>query len=161
MPDFDPQRIFEVLNARRVDYVLIGGFAAVIHGSPFVTSDVDVVPATDAENLRRLSDALTELGAQIRTPDGPLSFSHDAESLSRVQILNLETSAGDLDLTFVPSGTSGYADVMRDAEELEILGVTVVVASLADVIRSKEAADREKDRLHLPVLRQLLAEEGQ
>ena len=159
MPDFDPQRVLEVLERHGVRHVVIGGFAATIHGSPYVTSDVDIVPATDPDNLQRLSDALTELDAQIRAPDGPLPFDHDAESLGRIQILNLTTAAGDLDLTFVPAGTAGYGDVARDAEVLEILGVQVMVASLADVIRSKEAADREKDRLHLPLLRQLLAEQ--
>ena len=159
MSDFDPQRILEVLERHRVRYVVIGGLAATIHGSPYVTSDVDIVPATDRDNLQRLSDALTELDAQVRAPDGPSPFANDAESLGRVQILNLTTTAGDLDPTFVPAGTAGYADVARDAEVLEILGVEVWIASLADVIRSKEAADREKDRLHLPLLRQLLTEQ--
>lgn len=159
MADFDPQRILEVLGRHGVRYVLIGGFAATIHGSPYVTSDVDIVPASDRENLQRLSYALTELDAKIRTPDGSVRFAHDAESLGRVEILMLTTTAGDLNLTLVPSGTAGHADVVRDAEELDILGVRVMVASLADVIRSKEAADREKDRLHLALLRQLLSEQ--
>ena len=60
---------------------------------------------------------------------------------------NLVTDFGRLDLTFEPSGTGGYADVARDAVHLTILGAEVDVASLADVIRSKEAAGREKDRL--------------
>jgi hypothetical protein len=59
-----------------------------------------------------------------------------------------------------PSGTHGYDDLRRDAIELEILGVHVPVASLADVIRSKEAADRPKDRLTLPVLRRIFEEGG-
>lgn len=59
----------------------------------------------------------------------------------------------------MPAGTTGYADVNRDAEVYEILGLEVRVASLADVVRSKEAANREKDRLHLPVLRALLDEQ--
>jgi hypothetical protein len=59
-----------------------------------------------------------------------------------------------------PSGTHGYDDLRRDAIELEILGVQVPLASLADIIRSKEAADRPKDRLTLPVLRRILEEGG-
>ena len=158
MPEFEPAAIFDVLNRHGVEYVLIGGFAAAIHGSPYVTSDVDVVPATDKANLKRLSAALDALGAKVRSPDGPLPFSHAGESLSGIRVLNLSTESGDLDLTFVPSGTSGYADVVRDAEEVEILGLVVVVASLADVIRSKEAAGRDKDLLQLPTLRSLLDE---
>jgi hypothetical protein len=63
-----------------------------------------------------------------------------------------------MDLTFAPAGTSGYTDLARDALHLKILGAEVEVASLADVIRSKEASNRDKDRLVLPVLRRPLDE---
>jgi hypothetical protein len=150
-----------VLEAHDVRCVLIGGFAAVIHGSPYLTTDVDVVPAIDRENLERLSDALRALHAKVWTsaePDG-VPFDHSASSLADVRVWNLVTDHGRLDLTFQPSGTQGYDDLARDASHLVILGVGVDVASLADIIRSKEAAGREKDRLVLPVLRRL-AEEG-
>jgi len=65
-------------------------------------------------------------------------------------VWNLVTDHGRLDITFEPSGTTGCADIERDAVRLVILGADVDVASLADVIRSKEAAGREKDRLVLP-----------
>ena len=92
-------------------------------------------------------------------PEG-VPFGHDARSLRESNIWNLVTDHGRLDVTFVPSGTQGYADLARDAEHLTILGVEVDVASLADVIRSKEAAGRDKDRLVLPVLRRILEETG-
>jgi hypothetical protein len=76
-----------------------------------------------------------------------------------VDVWNLVTDHGRLDITFRPSGTTGFADLARDAVHLTILGVEVDVASLADVIRSKEAAGREKDRLALPVLRRVLEED--
>jgi predicted nucleotidyltransferase len=68
------------------------------------------------------------------------------------------TDHGDLDISFVPNGTHGYADLVRDATEMEIDGVRVSVASLADIIRSKQAANRDKDLRVLPVLRRILAE---
>jgi hypothetical protein len=158
--EFNPERILEVLNDHGVEFVLVGGFAAVIHGSPYVTTDLDVVPSRDIENLRRLSDALQTLNASVWTMDEPdgVRFGHDARSLGSVDVWNLVTDAGRLDLTFRPSGTSGYDDLRRDAVHLTVLDVEVDVASLADVIRSKEAADRAKDRLVLPVLRRLLDE---
>jgi hypothetical protein len=64
---------------------------------------------------------------------------------------NLTTDAGDLDLRFVPAGTRGFEDLVRDAVRVDITGITLRVASLADVIRSKEAAGREKDRAALPL----------
>jgi hypothetical protein len=161
-PEFRPEAILEVLERHRVRYVLIGGFAATIHGSPYVTTDVDITPAASPDNLAQMSAALNELEARIRVAGEPegFKFSHDARSLAKGQIWNLTTRFGDLDISLVPSGTRGYDDLRRDATDLEILGVRVPVASLADIIRSKEAADRPKDRLVLPVLRRILEEHG-
>jgi len=96
----------------------------------------------------------------VWTPSEPagLAFDHRPASLAANLMWSLVTHFGRLDIAFEPSGTTGYADVARDAERLTILGVQVDVASFADVIRSKEAAGRDKDRLVLPVLRRLLAE---
>ncbi|HVF31647.1 MAG TPA: hypothetical protein VM933_01310 [Acidimicrobiales bacterium] len=157
---FDPTALLQVLNDHGVRYVLLGGLAAAIHGSPYVTTDVDVVPAADRDNLERLSAALAALDAHIRTNADPLPFDHDGASLARGGIWNLATRFGDLEVVLRPSGTSGYGDLARDAEELEILGVAVAVASLADVVRSKGAAGREKDRVQLPLLRRLLEDGG-
>jgi hypothetical protein len=73
----------------------------------------------------------------------------------------LTTRLGDLDLVMSPAGTGGFQDLSRDADELlvaESPQLIVKVASLADVIRSKEAAGREKDRAALPLLRRTLEE---
>jgi hypothetical protein len=157
--EFRPQEIFEALDQHQVRYVLIGGLAAVLHGAAHVTTDVDVVPEEAQKNLERLSSALKELDARIRTtgePDG-VPFDHSAESLVRVGVWNLQTSKGDLDITFRPSGTRGYDDLSRSVVTMRIRDVDVPVASLADVIRSKEAAGRARDRAALPGLRELLA----
>jgi hypothetical protein len=140
--------------------VLIGGFAAVYHGAAHLTFDIDITPETSTENLGRLSAALTELDAKIRTPDETVPFRRDAASLARSGIWNLTTRYGDLDVTVTPSGTQGYDDLHRDAARTTVLGIQIEVASLADVIRSKEAADRPKDHLSLPLLRRLLEEQG-
>jgi len=159
-PDLAPDKILAVLRDHGVRYVLVGGFAAVIHGSPYVTVDVDVVPDRSEENMRRLSDALRALNARVWTSSEPegIPFGHDARSLAGNNVWNLVTDHGRLDVTFVPAGTTGYDDLARDAVHLSILGVETDVASLADVIRSKEAADREKDRIVVPVLRRILEE---
>jgi predicted nucleotidyltransferase len=157
--DFRPQEILRVLDRHGVRYVLVGGLAAVLHGATHVTTDVDVVPEDAQANLERLSEALRELHARIRTTGEPhgIPFDHSVESLSRVRVWNLQTSMGDLDITFQPSGTRGYDDLRRDVVTMEIRGVEVPVASLADVVRSKEAAGRARDRAVLPALRELLA----
>lgn len=152
--------MLRALAEHGVRTVLVGGFAAVIHGSPYVTTDIDLVPEPSSDNLGRLSAALRQLHARVWTATEPegLEFDHDPVSLAATRVWNLVTDCGRLDLMFEPSGTAGYADVSRDAVRLTILGVDVDVASLADVIRSKEAAGRDKDRLVLPVLRRLLEE---
>src|SRR3954447_8413530 len=141
-----------------LQFVVIGGFAAVAQGSPIPTIDVDIVPATNRENYARLAAALKELDAKVRaTGIDPLPFDHDADSLAAVQVWNLTTKYGDLDITAQPSGTFGYDDLRRDAIEVTLRGVTIQLASLADIVRSKEAAGRDKDRRALPVLRELVA----
>jgi hypothetical protein len=160
MPDheFSPTDIARILNAHGVDYVVVGGLAAAAHGAAHVTFDIDITPELSRRNLDHLSSALSELHARIRTDavEGGLPFEHDGESLRKATVWNLTTDYGDLDLTMMPAGTTGYDDVARDAVRVVIMGVEVPIASLADVIRSKEAADRPKDRLALPDLRRAL-----
>jgi hypothetical protein len=157
--ELDLARLLEVLHRHKVAFVLIGGLAAVYHGSPFPTEDADITPRSDRANLKRLAAALVELDARVRTESEPegLAFNFDAESLAATDTLNLMTNAGDLDISVVPAGTSGYEDLRRDADRAELYGVTVQIASLADVIRSKQAANRPKDQRVLPTLRAILA----
>jgi hypothetical protein len=150
------------LTGGGVRFVLIGGMAAILHGDVGVTVDLDIVPERERENFERLAVVLRSLRARIRAEGAPEGLPLDCSgaflrNLAPDSILNLTTTAGDLDLTFRPSGTRGYSDLHRDALELEAApGLQILVASLADVIRSKEAAGREKDRLALPRLRRLL-----
>jgi len=152
----DAARIVEVLNRRGVRYVVIGGYAAELHevaGLP-PTRDIDVCPDTDRENLERLSGALGELRALIRTDavDGGLPFAHDAESLGRAKMWNLVCDAGELDISFQPAG-GGYDHLEVGAVVIDLLGQRVPVASIDDVIASKTAAGRPKDLSTLPILR--------
>jgi hypothetical protein len=160
MSPLQAEEIFACLDRHGVRYVLIGGLAAVLHGSPLATSDADICPARETDNLRRLAKALEELDARIRTPDAAngVSFPRDAVFLANVQVLNLMTCFGDLDLSFRPSGTEGFEGLLPDAREMTVAGHRVAVASLMDIIRSKEAANRPKDHRTLPVLRQLWEE---
>jgi hypothetical protein len=154
----DPERIIKILAKHNVRFVLIGALAARLQGFPRFTADADITPARDAVNLKRLARALRELDARVFTesiPEG-LPFDCSPEMLARADLWNLITGAGRLDIAFTPSGTTGYDDLVRDAVRFEVYGEELLVASLADIIRSKEAADRPQDRQDVLVLREML-----
>jgi hypothetical protein len=127
-----------------------------------LTADIDITPAQDVENLRRLASALRDLDAKVYTESVPegLAFDCTAESLARAKLWNLVTSAGRVDVAFAPSGTEGYDDLASSAITFRAFGVELSVASLADILRSKEAADRPQDRQDVIVLREMLARES-
>jgi hypothetical protein len=154
----DPERVIRTLARHQVRYVLIGALAARLHGFPRVTADIDITPDRDAANLLGLAAALRELGARVYTESVPegLAFDCSAPALGRANIWNLVTLAGRLDVAFAPSGTEGYSDLSRGAVRFEAFDVPILAASLEDIIRSKEAADRPKDRQDVPVLRAIL-----
>jgi hypothetical protein len=154
----DPERLITTLARHDVKYVLIGAVAARLQGFPRMTADADITPARDPDNLKRLAAALRELDARVYTESVPegLAFDCSEASLSRADMWNLTTAAGRLDVAFVPSGTNGYADLVRDAVEFEVFGVELHVASLRDIIRSKEAAGRPQDRQDVIILREML-----
>lgn len=156
--DFNPREILEALERNGVWYVLIGAFAARLHGSPLRTDDADICPARDRENMERLSRALHELDARLRGPGVPehLPWKPDARSLASAEIWTLRTRAGNLDIAFRPAGTGGYEDLASRALVYDVGGVRAPVAALEDIIRSKDAAGRDKDRAALPTLRDLL-----
>lgn len=145
------------LDRHEVRYVVVGAVAAIAQGYPLTTHDLDVTPARDPDNIERLVGALRDLDAKLRTPNEPVAFPIDAKMLAGGEAWTLATNAGPLDLVFVPAGTTGYDDLRRDALEVDLgTGSPVLVASLRDVIRMKEASAREKDRAQLPALRRTL-----
>jgi hypothetical protein len=160
MTALDPEALFACLADHEVEYVLIGGLAAVLHGSPVPTVDADICPSRHRENLARLAAALDDLDARLRTPDipGGVPFPRDPQFLASVDLLNLVTRAGELDIAFLPAGGADYESLAARASHVRVRDLTIPVAALEDVIRSKEAANRPKDHRTLPVLRQLLIE---
>jgi hypothetical protein len=156
MNELDAAGIVAVLNRHGVRYVIIGAFAAIAQQAPIPpTRDIDFTPESSAENLARLSAALKELGARIRTdavPEG-LPFDHDGASLGRAAMWNLVCPLGEFDISFSPAGFDrGYRDLAPRSHLLRVADVEVRVADLADVIHSKEAAGRPKDLRVLPIL---------
>ena len=159
-PRLSAEDILAALNRQGVHYVVIGAFAAIAQGAPIeATYDVDVTPQRDPENLKKLSLALSDLGARIRVDDleEGLAFSHDARSLAGMDMLNLTCPAGDFDIVFSPAGAPrGYEDLAPGSVLITVGDQDVRVASLVDIVHSKEEAGRAKDIRVLPTLRRFI-----
>jgi hypothetical protein len=133
-----------------VEYVVIGGVAATIWGSPRNTEDLDICPSKEPENLARLADGLKALGARVRGSGREID-----STFGDLTSLSLVTKYGWIDVWFRPDGTRGYRDLIEHASEAEFRGVRVQVADLEDVIRSKAAAGRDRDLEAISHLREL------
>lgn len=147
--------IIEVLGRHRVDFIVVGGVAAVLEGAPVSTFDLDILPRRTADNHRRLLAALTELDATYRDPAGR-HIAPDLDKLTSFRLHRLSTTAGFLDLlTEIEPGLT-FDDLIDETIRYEIADTTVRVLRLEVVIRSKECAGRDKDLASLPVLRRTL-----
>jgi len=158
-PDVDVAAILDTLKRHEVAYVVIGGFAAELHDVAIPpTRDIDLTPSTAPDNLQQLATALRELDARFRVPDGPpagvdIPGGVTVDWLTDMVTVTLTTSAGPLDIALRPDGTQGFDDLIQDHVIISYADRPVPVASLKDVIRSKEAAGRTKDLLVVPALR--------
>lgn len=155
IPGVDAERIVAILRSHEVRFVVIGGFALELWDVAIQpTVDVDVTPEMSRQNLRRLADALNELEAGLRVGGDKIEVPGGltAELIEQMSVLNLNTTAGPLDLTILPAGTDGYPDLIRNSTDIPYREVMVPTASLADVARSKEAAGRPKDLRTLPAI---------
>jgi hypothetical protein len=141
----------ELLNAD-VQFVLIGGLAAQVHGSPSLTGDVDICFALDGANLDRLARALESLVAIRRELQSSVSAPIDARALRAGDALALSTRYGDLDLLAHPDPGLDFETLVGRSIGATVLGMPVRVASLQDLIEMKRAAGRPKDRIELEIL---------
>jgi hypothetical protein len=157
MARFQPEKLLRTLIQHRVELIVIGGVAATLHGSNLRTGDVDVCPRRSRENLKRLARALRELEAKVRAPGAPdgIPFDPDPGLLEGVELLNLTTLFGDFDVVFQPPGVAGFEELWKGRVTFDLDGVAVAVASLDDLIRTKEVSGRKKDLDQLPTLRAL------
>jgi hypothetical protein len=135
----DAAEILRVLAEHRVDYVIIGGMAVQAHGHTRTTQDLDIVPAPDAENLGRLSDALEHLVRSVPRLGGTTPIS-------------LETRAGGLDIHPAPPGAAPFPELQARALKLEVGGIPLRVAGRDDLIAMKLASGRPIDRLDVVAL---------
>ena len=149
-----------VLGDAKVDYVIVGGVAANIHGALRTTLDIDIVYGRSATNVERLAAALAPYEPYLRgAPDG-LPFTLDAATIKRGLNFTLTTTLGDIDLLGEVTGGGGFEQLRPHAEPVELEGRQCLVVGLETLIALKRAAGRAKDREALAELEALLEERG-
>lgn len=158
MTDF--RRLLESLASGGVEFILVGGVAATVHGSTRLTTDVDVVYSRNRPNLERLVAALAPLDPYLRGAPPGLPFQWDVETLKRGLNFTLTTSLGSLDLIGHITGGGSYEDLLAHTSEVEIFGLTCRCLNVEQLILVKRAAGRPKDFEAIAELEALIEERG-
>ncbi len=148
--------LLRVLVRHDVEFVVVGGVAAVINGAPVTTFDLDILHRRTPENVRRLVAALTELDATFRTDSRKLR-PNESHLLGPGHAL-LATKLGVLDSLGAIEANTTYDDVLSDTFVATIDGLPIRTLTLGRLIRVKEQTGRAKDIAVLPVLRATLVE---
>lgn len=154
MPDrelYDPERIFAVLAAHGVDYVVVGGLAVQVHGHVRMTNDLDLIPSPARANLARLAAALNQLEARVLNP-GAEGVVIDSKMLPRATLWQFATSAGDVDVLHEAPGAASFADMRARALEVSLGDLRIPFAAREDLIRMKRAAGRPVDLADIAAL---------
>lgn len=152
MSRFDPVRGLRVLHEEGVRFVVIGGVAGTLQGSPSITKDLDICYDRRSDNLERLARALASINARLRGAPRDVPFIFDARTLARGDFFTFSTDVGPLDLLGTPSGSGGFDALSRNAQKFELRGLTFLVASIDDLMNMKRAAGRPQDFKELEIL---------
>jgi hypothetical protein len=140
-----------------VEFIVVGGVSAVLHGAPITTYDLDLVHSRTPENISRLLAVLGELDAFYRGR-GDQRVRPDAEHLASPGHQLLMTRYGPLDLLGTIGADHDYEDLLKHSVEYELRGIAFRVLDLETLINVKKEAGFEKDRAVLPILRRVLEE---
>jgi predicted nucleotidyltransferase len=129
----------------QVEFVLVGGVAATIHGSARLTQDIDLVYSRSLENLARLVTSLSDLTPYLRDVPPGLPFRWDLPTIERGLNFTLTCSLGELDLLGEIVGGGRYEDLLPHSFVIHVFGVDCRCLDLATLISTKRAAGRPKD----------------
>jgi predicted nucleotidyltransferase len=155
-------QILKRLTDHGVEYVVIGGMAAIAHGSPTMTNDVDVCAPMSDENLLRIVAALREVRPRLRFRPDLMPMPQDLIGLRGVKNLYILTELGVIDLLGEVPGIGTYAEIQGRTIEADLGGFVCRVLDLDTLIAAKRVANRDKDQLairHLEVIRKMRREQ--
>lgn len=142
-----PEPLLQALDRQGVDFVLVGGLAGLAHGSSYPTFDLDIAYSRDRSNLRRLVDALREIGVTLRGAPADLPFQLEVETFANGANFTFDTEFGSFDVLGDIAGIKSYDELRQASQSEEVFGVQVRIASLDHLIAMKRAANRAKDQL--------------
>lgn len=154
--------LLERLADAGVEFVVVGGYAAIVHGCTYMTQDVDICCDFSPANLLALQKALSDLHPVHRMTPGRVPLALTAENAGEFRNLYLDTDLGHLDCLSEIQGLGGYEQVKRASVPVEVEGRQFRVLSIDALITAKEAMNRPRDReavRQLKAVRQL-HEEG-
>ena len=156
MTENDVEKLLKALHNEGVAFVIIGGVAAVLQGSAYVTADFDLCYSRTKENLDKLARALAPFHPLLRGVPPDLPFCLDVNALRSGLNFTLTSDLGDLDILGELTGLGGYQEALAFSEDMEIFGIPCKVLTLEGLIRTKRAVGRAKDLRLLPELEALL-----
>ena len=148
--------LVQLLSDARIDFVIVGGFAGMVHGSSLVTRDLDVCAVLSHENVAKLRDVFRDLNPTHRQTPQRLSFLDNPSPDVEVKNLYLGTTLGPVDFLTSIKGVGDYARVREASVEIELFGRRCRVISIQDLVSAKEALGRPKDLLAAQELRAIL-----
>jgi len=138
----------------RVEFVLVGGFAAVAHGVTLVTRDVDICCRFSEANLMLIQQAFAELHPVHRSrPDLPLQLT--PEQCSRLKNLYLKTDLGVVDCLGEVLGIGNYEEVLINSVEVELPYGKCRILDIDALVRAKEAMNRNHDKITVMLLKKI------
>lgn len=152
------QALLKLLIQSPVDFVLVGGFAAVLHGSNQTTRDIDICILYSPEQIHSLREVLRPFNPHHRMEDAKRSFLDTPEDLSLAQDLHLMTDLGPLDVISRVMGVGGYYDVLKNSQEIDLYGGRCYLISIDDLIKSKKILGRHRDLVTAMELEAILKE---
>ena len=142
------------LIVSNVEFVLVGGFAAVAHGVTLVTRDVDICCRFTETNLMRIQKAFTDLHP-VHRPRTDLPLNLTPEQCKTLKNLYVKTDLGNVDCLSEILGVGDFDEVFRQATEVELPSGKCRILNIDQLIRAKEAMNREHDRITVKHLREI------
>jgi len=152
----DVEKLLRAFHQEHVEFVIIGGLAAVLQGSAYVTADLDLCYSRKRENLEKLARALAPFHPALRAVPDQVPFQLDLPTLRSGMNFTLTTEAGDVDILGEVTGMGAYEQIVAFSEDIEIFEVSCKVLTLEGLIKAKRAVGRAKDLKLLPELEALL-----